>query len=153
MDANISPEETQAIMDLVQPDGSRAPAEVHPRDFRQPKRLSSAQIEELGRQLSDTVSEIETELTGWLHATHPLEIQDVGEIDARSALAALEEPFVCLAFDVAGPTVFSQPGWLVWEPPAAACTLEVVLGSEAPEPPEPEDVRRLSPVEAGVIKT
>lgn len=140
MVSNVEPEEAQAILDLMDPGAGAAP-QVTERDFRHPRRLGIAMLDELRRRTLAGVPEIQARLAEILCATHSLELGSLSEISADGLFDDLTPPFAVLRFEVAG-----QPAWIVWETEAAVAAVEKILGSAAEG-----EVRRLSHVEAKVL--
>lgn len=140
MSANIEPEETQAIMELMGA-GARGDAQVSERDFRRPHRLSGQARQALVRRLQERITRMEANLAGMLGAVHPLELAGLGEASAEDVVEQASLPLAALRFVVGG-----QPAWIVWESIAAVAAVERILGSNA----KPA-ARRLSHAESRVL--
>lgn len=143
MPSNVSAEEVQAILDLVQPK-TRAPAEVATRDFRRPHRLSGTQLDSLATRVRKALPEVEALLRAWLRSPHDVDVAEVRESHAEELVKALVPPMCVLCFDCAG-----QPSWAAWECAAAVAAAEIALGTHEVAAPVP---RTLSSVERGLLK-
>lgn len=134
MSVQVEPQEAQAILDAVRPEGSGARGEqVAPRDFTRPLRLSPRQLEDLRERLPRVVGQCEKELARALRTAVSIELSEIAEISADGLFADLVPPFALLRFEAAG-----QPGWALWELPGALAAVETALGalqpSNAPRP-------------------
>lgn len=143
MSAQVSPEEVQAILDSVH-ERPRAPAEVVSRDFRQPKRLSPAQLESLRRTIQEAEPDIESSLRIWLRSPHKVDVVDVNEIHSLELLKSFAPPLCVLCFECAG-----QPSWAVWDVSTCVSATEIALGATQVTEPSP---RQLTGVEQGILK-
>jgi flagellar motor switch protein FliM len=141
--SNVSTEEIVAIL-APQDAGARAAGRAAPRDFRRPRRLSTAQVEHLRRQACKSLPALESLLRASLRGPHKVEVAHLGEVDAHELATELQVPFSVVRFECAG-----QACWAVWDLPACIAVTEVVLGATQ----APQDARRkLSSVEAGVAE-
>lgn len=140
----LEPQELEAILAVVAPKGVPRDAQVAPRDFARPQRLSSEQRGELRERLVRTLPALERELAGVLRVRARVGLSDVDESDAQTAIAQLRPPMSVAVFHVGG-----EPCWVVWDNPASVAALELALG--APEAKEVEP-RKLSSVEGMLFK-
>lgn len=129
---------------LLEGDGDAPPsAEVSSRDFREPKRLSPAQLARLARMAARATDEIGSSLRVWLRSEFEVEIESVSEVHAGALIAGVKPPLCLLAFECAG-----RNGWAIWDPVIATAATEIALG--AVEVKEPK-ARTLTVVERGVL--
>lgn len=112
-------------MDALQP--ARDAKSVAARDFSVPNRLGVERTREIARTLAPLLTELATGLGAWLDRPLQLELIEVGEVDARAVLRAVETPSCALAFRLAKAKE-KAAGWLFWELDAAAHAAEVALG-------------------------
>jgi flagellar motor switch protein FliM len=73
------------------------------------------------------VRELERRLGALVRQPCTVAIEDVAEVDADSAFAALVPPLAALRFDARG-----RPGWVLWNNTAALAMLELALGATTP---------------------
>lgn len=140
MAQNLSQEEVEALVG----DEERAAAEaVALRNFRQPRRLSTAQQQSIRAALTHRLPEIEADLSPWLRGDVTVNLIDTGEANANDLFEDLEEPLSIITFTVDG-----TQGWIIWDNDSALRSVITALGSELPEEIEP---RLLSPMEIGLI--
>jgi flagellar motor switch protein FliM len=139
---NLSTEEVASLLDAPTTKAN-TPAEVAPRDFRRPMRLSAPQLERLRRAAEKAIPEIESAFTTWLRRPHKVTIAAASEVDAHAFLASLEEPMCVVVFDCA-----NQPAWTAWDSGAAVGAAELALGTSEVKPQEP---RALSSIEAKLL--
>ena len=144
MKSPLLPEELEAILAAVAPKGVSPQAQVAPRDFARPQRLSSEQRGELRERLVRNLPALERELTGVLRARARVSLSDVDESDAQAAITQLRPPMTVATFQVAG-----EPCWVVWDSVASVAALELALG--APEAKEAQP-RKLTSVEGMLFK-
>jgi flagellar motor switch protein FliN/FliY len=138
--SNLSAEEARALAaTLTGSNAAAKAASVVARQFDQPLRLSSPDLETLRSKLRKALKDAERELSAPLRTQVKLEVVELAEINAETIPGPLVAPFTALRFEVQ-----KQPGWLVWDGKAAIDALEVALGAATPGENE---VRRLSPVE------
>jgi flagellar motor switch protein FliM len=138
--SNLSSEEARALAaTLTSPNASAKAASVVARQFDQPLRLSSPELDTLRAKLRKALKDVERELSAPLRTLVKLELVELAEVNAETIPGALQAPFTALRFEVQ-----KQPGWLVWDCKAAIDGIEVALGAAAPGDNVP---RRLSPVE------
>lgn len=141
MSSNVTAEEASALLEGE--DGAPRSVEVLSRDFREPKRLSPAQLARLARLAARATEEIGSSLRVWLRTEFEVEIESVSEVHAASLIAGLRPPLCLLAFECAG-----RNGWAIWDPVIATTATEIALG--AVEVKEPK-ARTLTAVERGVL--
>jgi len=137
---NLSPEEVEA---LVGDEAQTAVETVALRNFRQPRRLSSAQQQSIRAALTHRLPEIEADLSPWLRGDVTVNLIDTGEANANDLFDELHEPLSIVTFTVDG-----IQGWIIWDNDSALRSVITALGSELPEEIEP---RLLSPMEIGLI--
>ena len=129
MSANMSPEESQAILDIV-PRGSgarmEAPSRVEARDFEKPLRLSRAEMESVRARVAASLDAVALELSQALRGDCALELLEVSEVNAERVAESLSDPLPIVRFEVA-----RQPGWLIWDAASATAAIEAALGSTA----------------------
>jgi flagellar motor switch protein FliM len=126
--------------------GRKKPAQgVSPRDFRQPRRMGQARLRALRVALENLLPLLEKKLAetsglapglGFEHA-----LARLGEAEAETIVASAGETPCVLRFRSQ-----KAPGWLVWDPAAAAGVLEALFGARGGIPA----ARRLSPSETRV---
>ncbi|MEW6073120.1 MAG: FliM/FliN family flagellar motor C-terminal domain-containing protein [Planctomycetota bacterium] len=141
MSANVDPEEVQAILGMMEQNGSAA-AQVSQRDFRRPRRLSQPQIEEITAKLTECLAPLGEHLAETVGSPCQVTLASVGEVSAEGLFDdAGEHPAVlrCL--------VGGQPAWAAWDPAAAVGALERILGAA----PSDVEARRLTRVERRVL--
>ena len=117
---DLDPEEAQALAELSEPPQGGAVADVQPRDFARPIRLSPKAEVVVRRSLTDAAAT----LAKALRNPHALQLVEASEVNSEDLLEGLSEPLAVVRFEVAG-----QPGWLVWEIRPALAALEVALGA------------------------
>lgn len=119
---NITPEEVDA---LTTEENAPAQIGVLPRDFRQPKRLSSEQLEDLRVGMTLELKEVSKVFKPWLRSDQNLTLQTVSEVSFRGIMDAVDDPVCVMLF-----TVGDQVGWLVWETTAALAVTARAMGVE-----------------------
>ena len=123
MSANVEPEELEAIQDVVeQIESVMGPRPVERRDFNDPRRLSSEELRQLGRQLAETLPGAAQALALTLRKNHKLTLVSLSEVNAGRLFTQLESPYLVWCFEFG-----QQPAWLIWDPQAAARVLGTVL--------------------------
>lgn len=129
-------EELQAVL------GRRKPAQsVAPRDFSQPRRLAPARANALRIALENALPALEKKLGESAGLPTGLRLRLIGEVDAETLLAAVGEPPSVLRFRCQ-----KAPGWLLWDPAAAASAVEAIFGAKGGA----QAARRLSPTEVKI---
>lgn len=141
--AQVSDSEVEAILEMVRP-AVESVAQILPRDFRAPRRLSQAQLDALARRVDKTMPEVSAHLSAWLRGPHRARVADIVEAHVVTLVDGLVEPMSTLAFDV-GP----QLGFVAWDQAAMTAAIEVALG--APDP-KSSTARALSIVETRVLE-
>lgn len=112
-------------------------------DFRRPRRLSAAQLDELRAVLSARLPAAETELAEALGLRPKLELVALSEAHAEALFGGAPEPLLALRFRTNG-----QLGWVLWQSQPAIECVERVLGATTAS----KAARRLSSVEAKVLE-
>ncbi len=144
MSAELSREETEALLSPDAERGAAREAEVASRDFARPLRLSRAERQRLARAVGAALPELEGRLSAWVRDDSRLSLEQVDEVGALDLFDGLREPFLVQRLLVGG-----QQGWLVCPNEAAQALAERALG--APLGSEERAPRPLSPIEAGVL--
>ncbi len=144
MKSPLQPEELEAVLAAVAPQGALPASAVSTRDFARPQRLSVEQRSELRERLVRILPALERELSGVLRARARVGLSDVDEVDAQTAIAALRPPMAVAPFQTA-----AQPCWVVWDSVAAVAALELALGAPEAAGSEP---RKLTSVEGMLFK-
>jgi flagellar motor switch protein FliM len=137
---NLSPEELGALLPAA---AATAPAQVEPRDFRRPRRLSTERVSALAERAAEALPELQELLAARLRRACTVAVAGCGEIDAAEAWSAAHEHAPVLRAELGG-----EPAWLLWESPAALAAAEIALGGEPAQEPAP---RALSSVERTLI--
>jgi flagellar motor switch protein FliM len=96
---------------------------VAPRDFKRPRRLSKARVQELATRVRQVLPSLGQSLESSLGTSFSIDLASVSEADAAPLFESLSEPFTIARFRCNG-----QPGWIVWEPLAALAAVECILG-------------------------
>lgn len=125
--SQVSDAEVEAIMDLVRP-AVEAAAQVVPRDFKAPRRLSQAQLDALARRVDKVMVDVSTHLSSWLRSSHRARVADVVEAHQLVLIDGFVEPMRALAFNVG-----TQLGFVVWDLGAMTTAIEAALGSSDPK--------------------
>lgn len=125
--SQVTDAEVEAILDLVRPAVERA-AQVSPRDFKSPRRLSQAQLDALARRVDKSMVDISAHLSTWLRSTHRARVADVVEAHQLVLIEGFVEPMRTLAFNVG-----SQLGFVAWDLGAMTAAIETALGSTDPK--------------------
>lgn len=163
MSESIEPEEVQAILDAVDTGGSVVPAEVQPRNFRQPRRLSRERLQYLASLVNASLQGVCRDIASPLRHFHKLTLASVSEVNVLGLFQGYEPPFLVDVLECGGHVT-----WILWDSAAATASVETVLsgppvevvpeegeeGEAAPEvqlPAIPE-ARRLSQSECRVIE-
>ena len=154
MSANVSPEETRAILDIARRgSGARAdaPSKVEARDFEKPLRLSRGEMESVRARVTASLEGVALELSQALRGDCTLELVELAEVNAERVTEGLSDPArppsppAIVRFEVA-----RQPGWLVWDGASAVAAVESALGA-GPPATEPA-ARALSAVERASLR-
>ena len=128
----MNPDISQAEVDaLLGSEGAGAEA-VTPRDFARPRRLSSRQLDSLGKQLSSCLPKIERELAARGCGGFRLSLFHVEETTETAFLSSLEER----GFFVQSLNIGDAAGWIQWEPKGARSAVEESLGCSATPDPD-----------------
>jgi flagellar motor switch protein FliM len=155
--ANVSPEESQAILDIARRgSGARAdaPSKVEARDFEKPLRLSRGEMESVRARVAASLEGVALELSQALRGDCTLELVELAEVNAERVTEGLSDPArppsppappVIVRFEIA-----RQPGWLVWDGASAVAAVESALGA-GPPAAEPA-ARALSAVERASLR-
>ena len=147
----ITPEEVAA---LTTDENAPPKVGVRPRDFRQPKRLSSEQLEDLRVGLTLDLKEVSKVWKSWLRSEQVMTLQTLSEVSFQGLADAVEDPVCVLTF-----TVGDQVGWLVWNLESARTVTARAMGVEPPAEDEDEaeseeeaanESQSLSTVEASI---
>jgi flagellar motor switch/type III secretory pathway protein FliN len=128
---------------FVEARAARAP-QVEPRNFSQPRQLSSATLEGLSRRLRTALDAVVPELARTLRGNHKLSLLGLREVDACGLGRDLPVPFVVHGFPCSGET-----GWIVWDSCAAHRTAEAVITGSVDG--EPDAGARLSRTEGRIV--
>jgi len=131
------------VLGRAQPAGS-----VARRDFRQPRRLGPARLQELEQALKNALPALERKLAESAGLPVSLRIAGLGEADADAFLAEAPDAPCVLRFRCQRAPAPAAPAWLAWDPAAAVQALEAILGSRKTSAASPAATRRLSPTEA-----
>ena len=143
MAANVEPEEVEALLeDSGEPITATCPVET--RDFGEPRRLSTAVVDELRRVVEASLPTAEMELSRLLHGRLRLELGAAHEVNAQSILNAIQEPMALVRFNAGG-----HPAWAQWEIESATMAVEQLLGAPEPVPAS----RELSSLERTILRT
>lgn len=144
MSAELSREETEALLSPDADPGAAREAQVASRDFARPLRLSRAERQRLARAVGAALPELETRLSTWVRGETSLGLEQVDEIGAPGLFDGLGEPFLVQRLLVGG-----HQGWLVCPNEAGQALAERALG--APLVAGDRAPRPLSAIEAGVL--
>jgi len=138
----LEPEEVASLLGADEAPADESPRVVE-RDFRSPRRVSTAQRDELTRTISAGLKRCGSALAGSFAGTG-IVLGGIGEIDAERWIKELAEPLVVVRFRVGG-----QPAWIRWQPQGALALVELALGSRSSD--DAQD-RALFPVEAKLLR-
>lgn len=142
MTSNVTAEEVQALAGDAEP-SVRTPA-VEVRDFREPRRLTAAQLARHARSVARSLADIESSLAIWLRGAYRCEVDSVREASALEVLRDLGSDRLLAAFECGG-----RRGWAVWDATMASAATEIALGTVEVKEPK---ARTFSNVERGVLK-
>ena len=165
MSDKVEHEEVQAILDAVDTgEGALPPADVQPRNFRQPRRLSRQRLQYLAQLVNASLQGVARDVASPLRQHHKISLASVSEVNVLGLFEGYEPPFVADIFECGGHT-----SWILWDSAAAAAAVETILSGpppapeeadgdeedEEPEPVEPVtyEARRLSQSECRVIES
>jgi flagellar motor switch protein FliM len=137
---NVSPEEIEALVGGGEEASSQEVVEL--RDFRQPRRLSTAQQHTIRTALTQVIPTLEAGLAIWLRTHVTITLQELGEASAVGLFDEFEDPLAIQTCNVG-----ESHGWIVWDNESALRSVITSLGTEIPEDLEP---RSLSPMEIGL---
>jgi flagellar motor switch protein FliM len=143
--ANLSREETQALLLDADPRAEARAADVSPRDFKLPHRLSREERGRLAGVVEAALPALERALAPWLREGLTLELDQVTEVRALALFEELEEPFVVQTLGSRG-----QQGWILVANGGARALARVALGVPDSMAEEPL-ARALSPIEAALV--
>lgn len=145
MASNVTADEARAIAQALQGSTNDAHKSVHveTRQFERPLRLSGVEIDALREKLRKTSFEVARELGGPMRMSPTLDLVELCEVNAESVHAGLVAPFAVLRFEID-----KQPGWLMWDCPAALATLDVALGAASPGQ---SAARKFTPIERAMF--
>lgn len=118
----IEAQEMQAILRVPASKAGRV-GEIGLRDFKRPRRLSTARVEELAARVRLLLPNLGQTLSSSLGSPFSFELGSISEADAAPLFEFLSEPFTIARFRGNG-----QPAWIVWDPRAALAAVECVLG-------------------------
>ena len=137
----LSPEETAA---LAAPEATAAArGTVAPRDFREPKSLSSEQLHLAQGLVTTSLQGIAASLASALRSFHKVYLASTSELSVEQRFDGLEAPFLVYQFKVGG-----ELGWAIWDSAAAAAAVEMIVsGTSAAE----AEARFLSRAEIAVL--
>jgi flagellar motor switch protein FliM len=138
---DVEPEEQEALRELLDEPGAKAP-EVVERDFRAPRRLSATRIAAIRQALEESLPEFSGLLEGQIGAAYGVTIDGIEELDALALQDEVEEHPAMIRLTSEG-----RSGWVVWENAAALRTIEDVLGESS----DAAETRALSAGEARVM--
>jgi flagellar motor switch protein FliM len=142
-ESQVTDAEVEAIVAMVRPAVEEV-AQILPRDFKAPRRLSRAQLDVLARRVERTLPELSAHLSALLRGPHRARVADVVEANVGTLIDGFVEPLRTLAFDV-GP----QLGFVAWDLGAMTAAIETALGSPDPKMAH---ARPLSIVEERVLE-
>lgn len=164
MSDQVEHEEVQAILDALD-EGSRTrpDADVQPRNFRQPRRLSRERLQYLAQLVNATLQRVSRDIASSLRQHHKIHLASISEVNVLGLFEGYEPPFVVDIFECGG-----HVSWILWDSAAASGAVESVLSGppqahdtqedpEAREADEPGaqpsfEARRLSQSECRVIE-
>jgi len=122
--------------------GRKKPAQgVAARDFRQPRRLGEKRLAALRLALENALAALEKRLAETSGVRVALALGTLGEADAEKVLASLGEAPCVLRFRCQ-----HALAWGGWDPAAAVCVVEAILGAKGGKPA----ARKLSPTETRI---
>ena len=154
----IEPEEIQAILDAVDPGaGTPVKADVQPRNFHQPRRLSRQRLQYLSQLVNASLQGVCRDAGSLLREHHRISLASISEVNVLGLFKAYEPPFVVNTFECGG-----HVSWMLWDSIGAAAAVETILSG----PPALDDLeagegldvaqdhgpRRLSQSECRVIE-
>jgi len=149
----ITPEEVEALT-TTEPTLEPTSSGVRPRDFRQPRRLSAEQLEELRVRVDLDLAQVASVLKPWLRTEQTLTLQTVSEVSFQGLPDSIQGTVCAMQFQADG-----SVGWVVWETDAALAATARAMGVESSSeddedgnPDEGEDsaTKQLSSVEISI---
>lgn len=144
----ITPEEVEALT-TAETTPEPTSSGVRPRDFRQPRRLSPEQLEELRVRVDLDLVQIAAVLKPWLRSEQTLTLQTVSEVSFQGLPDSIEGP-VCVMQFQAGASV----GWVVWETEAALAATARAMGVESSgEDEDPGEDAEAKPEQLSSVET
>ena len=164
MSKNVEREEVQAILDAVNDGaGAQAPADVQPRNFRQPRRLSRERLQYLAQLVNASLQGVCREVGSLVRKHHKISLASVSEVNVLGLFHGYEPPFVVDIFECGG-----HVSWILWDSVGAAASVETILSglptshadavgaednAQDREGPRIDDARHLSPSECRVVES
>lgn len=123
MSDNLEHEEVQAILDAVDTgEGALPPAEVQPRNFRQPRRLSRQRLQYLAQLVNASLQGVCREVASPLRQHHKISLASISEVNVLGLFEGYEPPFIASVFECGG-----HVSWILWDSTAAAAAVETIV--------------------------
>jgi flagellar motor switch protein FliM len=130
----VNKQEVQAILDAVDGGADAAPpADVQPRNFRQPRRLSRERLQYLAQLVNATMQGVCSDIAAPLRQHHKISLASISEVNVLGLFDDYEPPFLVNIFECGG-----HVSWVLWDSAAAAATVETILSGPPPQPEEEE---------------
>lgn len=120
--SSLEEPELDALQEAFVETGTASGPQVEPRNFAQPRQLSSDTLQQLRRRVRTALDALVPELARTLRSQHKLSLVGLAEVDACCLGRELPVPFVVHGFQCDGET-----GWVVWDLEAAHRTAEAVI--------------------------
>lgn len=132
MSKNVDREEVQAILDAVdQGAETQPPADVQPRNFHQPRRLSRERLQYLAQLVNASLQGVCREVGSLVRQHHKISLASVSEVNVLGLFHGYDPPFVVDTFECGG-----HVSWILWDSVGAVASVETILSGP---PSSPED--------------
>lgn len=123
MSDQVEHEEVQAILDAIDDGGAgQVQADIQPRNFRQPRRLSRQRLQYLAQLVNAGLQGVCREVATPLRQHHKISLASVSEVNVQGLFRGYEPPFVVNTIEVGG-----HVSWVLWDSSAAAASVETIL--------------------------
>ena len=130
---------------MVDGGATRRIGEVAPRDFSEPRSLSSERLQQVSGQISSALQGISSSLAGPLRSFHKLTLASLRETNVEHMFDDFKAPFIVHNF-----TIEDELAWAVWDSTPAAKAVEVVVSGPSTSTEEVEP-RLLSHAEVSIL--
>lgn len=141
--AELDPAETEAL--AVEDGTTRRIGEIAPRDFSEPRSLSSERLHEVRGQITAALQGISTSLVGPLRSFHKFTLASLRETNVDRMFDDFRPPFIVHNF-----TIGEDLAWVVWDSAAAAKAVETIVSGPSASTEEVEP-RLLSGAEVSIL--